>query len=62
MAADLWRNAYRLPGDGGPPDHEVGVQGDPDYTPKEGDREKFLSCKRGGRLGHGTERHFEHNI
>ena len=33
-------------GDGGPPDHQVGVEGDPDDRPKEGDWEELPSWKR----------------
>ena len=37
----LWRNADGVPGNGGPPDHEVGVGRYPQDAPNKGDRKEF---------------------
>ena len=39
-------NSNCVAGDSGPPDHQVGVERDPDDRPKEGDREELPSWKR----------------
>ena len=42
----LWGDSDGVASNGGPPDHQVGVEGDPDDRPKEGDREELPSWKR----------------
>ena len=44
----LGRDADGLAGDGGPPDHQVGVQGDPDDASEEGYGEELSCWKREG--------------
>lgn len=42
----LWRNLGSLPGHVRPPDHEIGVGGDPQDGAQEGDDEELLSARR----------------
>ena len=42
----LWRNADGVPGDGGPPDHQVGEGGYPHDAAQESDGEEFTRYNR----------------
>ena len=42
----LWGNSYSVASDSGPPDHQVGVERDPNDRPKESDREELSRCKK----------------